>query len=179
MVKLEEVPDEDFTFQQQGPKVEEEDDWDTDSGTFLASPISSHPIFRAHRIAINSFRKCQKAPPKLTHPPLFRIRSKRRLRRRLRRVLLGPPRRARRHRAPDLPQAPLLRRHLDLRLDRLGPQLQRQGPLGHQHQRPPARHPMGAGLQRGAADAGDGARDAHAAGRQRGPDGWRPGRCRW
>ena len=33
MVKLEEVPDEDFNAQQQGPKVEEEDDWDTDSGT--------------------------------------------------------------------------------------------------------------------------------------------------
>lgn len=33
MVKLEEVPDEDFIAQQQGPKVEEEDDWDTDSGT--------------------------------------------------------------------------------------------------------------------------------------------------
>ena len=33
MVKLEEVPDEDFIAQQQGPKIEEEDDWDTDSGT--------------------------------------------------------------------------------------------------------------------------------------------------
>jgi hypothetical protein len=33
MVKLEEVPDEDFNAQQQGPKIEEEDDWDTDSGT--------------------------------------------------------------------------------------------------------------------------------------------------
>jgi hypothetical protein len=32
MVKLEEVPDEDFIAQQQGPKIEEEDDWDTDSG---------------------------------------------------------------------------------------------------------------------------------------------------
>ncbi|KAM0722476.1 hypothetical protein Q7P37_001917 [Cladosporium fusiforme] len=31
MVRLEEVPDEDFLAQQQGPKVEEEDDWDTDS----------------------------------------------------------------------------------------------------------------------------------------------------
>ncbi|KAL1589871.1 hypothetical protein WHR41_01083 [Cladosporium halotolerans] len=31
MVKLEEVPDEDFQAQQQGPKIEEEDDWDTDS----------------------------------------------------------------------------------------------------------------------------------------------------
>lgn len=31
MVKLEEVPDEDFQAQQQGPKIEE-DDWDTDSG---------------------------------------------------------------------------------------------------------------------------------------------------
>ena len=42
MVKLEEVPDEDFIAQQQGPKIEEEDDWDTDSGTlsFTYTPAS-------------------------------------------------------------------------------------------------------------------------------------------
>lgn len=81
MVKLEEVPDEDFTFQQQGPKVEEEDDWDTDSGTFLASPISSHLVLDAHRIATTPFRKAPKSTlKKLTRPPLSRIRSKRRLR---------------------------------------------------------------------------------------------------
>lgn len=44
MVKLEEVPDEDFIAQQQGPKIEEEDDWDTDSGTHT-------PIIRANFIA--------------------------------------------------------------------------------------------------------------------------------
>jgi len=37
MVKLEEVPDEDFIAQQQGPKIEEEDDWDTDSGTLSST----------------------------------------------------------------------------------------------------------------------------------------------
>lgn len=39
MVKLEEVPDEELNAQQQYPK-EEEDDWDTDSGT----PSSSSKI---------------------------------------------------------------------------------------------------------------------------------------
>lgn len=34
MVKLEEVPDEEFINEQQGPK-EEEDEWDTDSGMHL------------------------------------------------------------------------------------------------------------------------------------------------
>ena len=45
MVKLEEVPDEDFIAQQQGPKIEEEDDWDTDSGMH---PPSHHPPFSSH-----------------------------------------------------------------------------------------------------------------------------------
>ena len=44
MVKLEEVPDEDFIAQQQGPKVEEEDDWDTDSGTHIRPSSTFHPL---------------------------------------------------------------------------------------------------------------------------------------
>lgn len=39
MVKLEEVPDEEFEAQQQGPK-EDEDEWDTDSGT--DTPSNGH-----------------------------------------------------------------------------------------------------------------------------------------
>jgi import receptor subunit TOM22 len=38
MVKLEEVMDEEFMREQEGPH--DEDDWDTDSGTYL---LSSHP----------------------------------------------------------------------------------------------------------------------------------------
>ena len=45
MVKLEEVPDEDFIAQQQGPKIEEEDDWDTDSGTLpFTYTLASMPL---------------------------------------------------------------------------------------------------------------------------------------
>ena len=47
MVKLEEVPDEDFNAQQQGPKIEEEDDWDTDSGMRKAS-INIKPILQSN-----------------------------------------------------------------------------------------------------------------------------------
>lgn len=37
MVKLEEVPDEEYEKQQNGPQ-EDEDDWDTDDGTHHRSP---------------------------------------------------------------------------------------------------------------------------------------------
>lgn len=46
MVKLEEVPDEEFEAQQQGPK-EDEDEWDTDSGTHThRTAVDAHPADR-------------------------------------------------------------------------------------------------------------------------------------
>ncbi|WPH01944.1 Hypothetical protein R9X50_00479800 [Acrodontium crateriforme] len=39
MVKLEEVPDEELNLEQPGPKLEEEDDWDTDDES-VASDVS-------------------------------------------------------------------------------------------------------------------------------------------
>jgi import receptor subunit TOM22 len=42
MVQLEEVADEDFFATQPGPK-EDEDDWDTDSGTPGSLMSSNHP----------------------------------------------------------------------------------------------------------------------------------------
>lgn len=43
MVKLEEVPDEELYAEQEGPKVEDEDEWDTDDGIthFNTSPNHS------------------------------------------------------------------------------------------------------------------------------------------
>ena len=51
MVKLEEVPDEDFIAQQQGPKIEEEDDWDTDSESDASDISDDYEETFADRIA--------------------------------------------------------------------------------------------------------------------------------
>lgn len=48
MVKLEEVVDEEFLREQEGPH--DEDDWDTDSGTFGSGP-SCGPALCVSRIA--------------------------------------------------------------------------------------------------------------------------------
>lgn len=144
MVKLEEVPDEELNAQQQYPK-EEEDDWDTDSGTPSPSTISqSHPH---------------------TNRVYRRLRSQRRLRRlRPRRIPQRPHRRPRRHHSTRVPQIPLQRHKHRYELGVIRTELFGQGAVGGEHERAAAGCAMGAGVQRGAAVAGDGARDANAEG---------------